>query len=58
MKKVSLADQLELSQEVIASLSDEQLQEIEGGAAGLEISCIGGSNSCSKTKLEEASPEA
>ncbi|WP_185816814.1 class I lanthipeptide [Hymenobacter metallilatus] len=52
MKKVSLADQLELSKEVIASLNDEQLQEIEGGAAAAGISCITGSGSCSKTQAE------
>lgn len=50
MKKVTLADQLELSKEIVANLTDEQLQEIEGGAAAAGISCITGSGSCSKTQ--------
>jgi len=32
MKKITVPDQLDLSKEIIASLSDEQLQEIEGGS--------------------------
>jgi|GEM_PF-6146711 len=45
MKKVTLADQLALSKEIVANLSEEQLQEIEGGA-GADGSCSGGGNSC------------
>lgn len=49
MKKTTIPDQLDLSREVIASLSEEQLQEIEGGS-GLPpnnmscfyCSCFGG----------------
>ena len=41
MKKIALADQLDLSKEIIADLSPEQLQEIEGGAAPVEVySCF------------------
>ncbi len=51
MKKVILADQLDLSKEVIANLSDEQLQEIEGGVgAADEFSCF---NTSCKTKAAE-----
>ncbi len=32
MKKIPIPNQLDLSKEIIASLSDEQLQEIEGGS--------------------------
>jgi len=32
MKKVTIPDHLDLSKEIIASLTDEQLQEIEGGS--------------------------
>lgn len=39
MKKVQFADKLDLSKEIIANLSEEQLQEIEGGAAAAEQSC-------------------
>lgn len=47
MKKIvladqaSLANQLEISKETVASLTDEQLREIEGGAAaGAHLSCF------------------
>jgi len=41
MKKIALADQLDLSKEIVADLSSEQLQEIEGGAAPVEVfSCF------------------
>ena len=53
MKKVTLADQLDLTKEIVASLSEEQLQEIEGGVALPSISCIGGTNSCSHSALTE-----
>jgi bacteriocin-like protein len=43
MKKVNLVDQLDISKEIIANLSDEQLQEIEGGAAAGFTSCYSGS---------------
>ena len=33
MKKINIPDQLDLSKEIIANLSEEQLQQIEGGAA-------------------------
>ncbi|MCA8832851.1 class I lanthipeptide [Hymenobacter pini] len=43
MKKVQFNEQLNLDKEIIANLSDEQLQEIEGGAAA------GGMTSCWST---------
>jgi len=54
MKKLPLTDSLDLSKEIIASLSDEQLQEIEGGAFTKSIvSCVTGSNSCKGSSIEE-----
>lgn len=41
MKKILLRDELNLTKEIIAHLSPEQLQEIEGGAAAQgEFSCF------------------
>ena len=57
MKKVTLADQLDLSKEIVANLSPEQLQEIEGGAgeaAQDEFSCFNGSCIVVKTRAAEA----
>ena len=48
MKKVTLADQLALSKEIVANLTEEQLQEIEGGI-GADGSCTGNGNSCINT---------
>ena len=56
MKKVTLADQLDLAKEIIAGLSEEQLQEIEGGAAAA-ISCFFGKNSCSQPATTQADEE-
>ncbi|MBU6120260.1 class I lanthipeptide [Hymenobacter siberiensis] len=39
MKKIPFADKLDLSKEIIANLSEEQLLEIEGGAFPSELSC-------------------
>jgi len=36
MRKITVPDQLDLSKETIANLSEEQLHEIEGGAAAVE----------------------
>ena len=48
MKKVSLADQLALNKEIIANLTPEQLQEIEGGAGEeAQFSCF--DSSCTTT---------
>lgn len=48
MKKTILADQLALNKEIIATLSPEQLQEIEGGAGdGVQFSCF--DSSCTAT---------
>ena len=58
MKKVTLADQLDLTQEIVAGLTDEQLQEVEGGAAWPSISCIGGSGSCSRPPVAQLAEEA
>ena len=56
MKKVQFADKLDLSKEIIANLSEEQLQAIEGGAAApAEQSCW--FNSCI-TNAEATSEEA
>ena len=38
MKKITFPDMLDLSKETIANLSEEQLHEIEGGAAAVEQS--------------------
>jgi bacteriocin-like protein len=47
MKKVVFADQLGLSQEIISKLTEEQLQEIEGGVgADSDGSCTSGNGSC------------
>ncbi len=40
MKKVILAEQLDLSTEIIANLSDEQLQEIEGGEGDIGAAAL------------------
>ncbi|WP_158022877.1 class I lanthipeptide [Hymenobacter coccineus] len=48
MKKVILADQLDLSKETIANLTEEQLREIEGGAAAADFTSCG-SGSCNQT---------
>jgi bacteriocin-like protein len=57
MKKVTLADQLALSKEIVANLTEEQLQEIEGGAAAAADSCTNvGGNSC--TSNHEIQDEA
>lgn len=45
MKKVVFTDQLDLSKEIIANLTEEQLKEIEGGV-GADGSCTSGDNSC------------
>ena len=55
MKKVQFSDKLDLSKEIIANLSEEQLQQIEGGAAAAEQSCW--FNSCI-TNAEATSEEA
>jgi len=58
MKKLPLTDSLDLSKEIVANLTDEQLQEIEGGAFTKSIvSCIGGSNSCSGSGIIEGEAE-
>jgi bacteriocin-like protein len=57
MKKVQFADQLDLSKEIIANLSEEQLQEIEGGAAVAEQQQSCWFNSCI-TNATEGSEEA
>jgi len=58
MKKTPITDALDLSKEIVASLSDEQLQEIEGGEFTKSIvSCIGGQNSCSGGSTVEAEAE-
>jgi bacteriocin-like protein len=46
MKKVVFTDQLDLGKEIIANLTEEQLQEIEGGAAQTDGSCTSGNGSC------------
>jgi len=57
MKKIPLANVLDLSKEIVASLSDDQLQEIEGGAFTKSLqtilSCVTGSGSCSGATPEE-----
>jgi hypothetical protein len=57
MKKVNLSEKAQLDKEIISKLSEEQLRELEGGAAEkAELSCIGGNNSCASkvaTKLED-----
>lgn len=53
MKKVIFTDQLDLSKEVIADLTEEQLKEIEGGA-GADGSCSGGGNSCIRTQVVDS----
>lgn len=45
MKKVIFTDQLDLSKEIIANLTEEQLQQVEGGV-GADGSCTSGDNSC------------
>ena len=55
MKKITPLEELKLTKEIIASLSPEQLQEIEGGAAftnNSQISCF--AESCLITGTEEA----
>lgn len=54
MKKVTLADQLDLSKEIVANLSPEQLQEIEGGAAAADaFSCFDASCIVVQTQVVE-----
>jgi bacteriocin-like protein len=56
MKKLVFATALDLGKEIIANLSDEQLQQIEGGAVeGAGASCTGQSSgtSCSKEATVE-----
>ena len=56
MKKVTTADQLDLNKEIIANLTEEQLQEIEGGvAAAAATSCW--STSCNGHAAEAAEAE-
>ena len=58
MKKVLLQDEPNLTQEIIANLSPEQLQEIEGGAAQVadqKYSCFNAS--CNTATREEAFAE-
>lgn len=45
MKKVVFTNQLDLGKEIIANLTEEQLQEIEGGV-GADGSCTSGNGSC------------
>jgi len=46
MKKITIATQPDLSQqldlgkEIVANLTEEQLRQVEGGAAGAETSCF------------------
>lgn len=60
MKKVTIsADQFDLSKEVVANLSDEQLQAIEGGVGAQDdpSSCkhtSGSGSSCRTAGTEEA----
>lgn len=47
MKKVLFTDQLDLSKDIVANLTEEQLQQIEGGAgADADTSCTSGNGSC------------
>jgi len=57
MKKVTLADQLALSKEIVANLTEEQLQEIEGGA-GADGSCSGDGQSCIVIRTSVETTEA
>ena len=50
MKKVFFNDQLDLSKEIIANLTEEQLKEIEGGV-GADGSCTSGDNSCASSVI-------
>lgn len=53
MKKITTPDQLNLSKEIIASLSEEQLYEVEGGAAaGEQYSCF--FTSCNTPSQDES----
>lgn len=53
MKKVVIADQLDLGKEIVANLTEEQLQEIEGGVAAADAtSCW--STSCNGHVAQEA----
>jgi len=54
MKKITPLDELNLTKEIIASLSPEQLREIEGGAAftnNSQISCF--AESCLITDIQQ-----
>jgi len=57
MKKITPLDELNLTKEIIASLSPEQLQEIEGGGentmTGSQFSCL--AYSCQVSRTEEVS---
>ncbi|MBB6499227.1 class I lanthipeptide [Pedobacter cryoconitis] len=52
MKKVNLSEKVQLDKEIISKLNDDQLKELEGGAAEREVSCITGNNSCAAQELE------
>jgi bacteriocin-like protein len=56
MKKVIFTDQLDLSKEIIANLTEEQLQQVEGGV-GADGSCTSGDNSCVIIIQTGTSPE-
>jgi len=59
MKKVNLDQQLELAKEVISNLTEEQLQEIEGGQeADSDWSCIIGSCNTGTTRTRVDGEEA
>ncbi|MBB6499223.1 class I lanthipeptide [Pedobacter cryoconitis] len=55
MKKVNLSEKVQLDKEIISKLNDDQLKELEGGAAERELSCIGGNNSCASKTIEAES---
>jgi hypothetical protein len=57
MNKLVTTEPLEISKETIASLTPEQLQAIEGGAAaGLQTSCW--ATTCSTQQQDEATEAA
>lgn len=57
MKKIVIPDKLDLSKETIANLSEEQLHEIEGGAAAVEqTSCF--MNTCNTATTNSTVQEA
>ncbi|MBB6499224.1 class I lanthipeptide [Pedobacter cryoconitis] len=55
MKKVNLSEKVQLDKEIISKLSDDQLKELEGGAAEREVSCVTGNNSCATKTIEAES---